>query len=92
MAASNPQFYSRELAMFYADHDLKLDEALDLATAGLEVRKDIYGYDAVAWALFKSFRFEEAADAIAQATLGTQDANLYWHSGPRTPTSISMPA
>ena len=82
MAASNPQFYSRELAMFYADHDLKLDEALDLATAGLEGRKDIYGYDAVAWALFKSFRFEEAADAIAQAmALGTQDANLYFHAG-----------
>ena len=49
LAAINRQVYNRELALFYANHDLKLEYALDLASAELEVRKDIYGYDALAW-------------------------------------------
>lgn len=77
-----PGPYNRELAMFYADHDLELLKALDLALLELEVRRDIYGYDALAWTLYKSGRFSEAAEAIAQAMrLGTQDAALYYHSG-----------
>ena len=50
LAAINQQVYNRELALFYANHDLKLDYALELASAELEFRKDIYGYDALAWA------------------------------------------
>src|SRR5262249_32743696 len=38
----NQTLYNRELALFYADHDLKLPEALQLAERELEVRKDIY--------------------------------------------------
>ena len=43
LAAINEQVYNRQLALFYADHDLKLDEALELATSELAVRKDVYG-------------------------------------------------
>ena len=76
------QPYNRELALFYADHDLKPQEALQHAVMELEVRRDIYGYDALAWTLYKNGRFTKAKEAIAQAMgLGTQDASLYYHSG-----------
>ena len=82
LAAMNELAYGRELALFYADHDIKLVEALELATNELAVRNDIYGYDALAWALYKNDRPEEAAAAIAKAMeLGTKDANLYFHAG-----------
>ena len=82
LAAINQQVYNRELALFYADHNLKLEYALELASAELEFRKDIYGFDALAWTLFKNNRFDEAAEAMDQAMkLGTKDAMLYFHSG-----------
>ena len=82
LATINQQVYNRQLVLFYADHDLKLDEALDLAARELGVRKDIYGYDALAWALYKNNRLDEAAEAINEAMkLGTQDAKLYYHAG-----------
>src|SRR5207249_1892087 len=40
--AINKVIYNRELAYFYADHDMKLEQALDLAKKELEVRKDVY--------------------------------------------------
>ncbi len=82
LAAINRQVYNRELALFYADHDLKLAEALSLAQRELEVRQDIYGYDALAWTLYKNHRPEEAAAAMISAMkLGTQDPMLYYHAG-----------
>ena len=74
--------YNRELAMFYADHSVKLGEALELAQRELEVRHDIYTWDCVAWALHKNGRNAEAADAISKALAqGTKDALLYFHAG-----------
>ncbi len=82
LAAINRQVYNRELVLFYADHEINLAEALALAEREIAVRKDIYGYDALAWALYKNGRVEEAADAIVEALrLGTQDASLYYHAG-----------
>jgi tetratricopeptide (TPR) repeat protein len=82
LAAINQQIYNRELALFYADHNLKPAEALALAAGELEVRQDIYGYDALAWALYKNDRPREAAAAMASAMkLGTQNPNLYYHAG-----------
>ena len=78
----NQVLYNRQIVLFYADHDLKPDRALELARKELTARKDIYGYDAFAWALFKNGEYSEAADAITEAMkLGTQDANLYYHAG-----------
>ena len=78
----NQVLYNRQIVLFYADHDLKPGRALELARKELTARKDIYGYDAFAWALFKSGQYDEAADAITEAMkLGTQDANLYYHAG-----------
>jgi tetratricopeptide (TPR) repeat protein len=82
LAEVNQQVYNRQLANFYSDHDLHLEEALDLALAELESRKDIYGYDAAAWAQYKNRNFEEAQTLMNEAmALGTRDARLYYHAG-----------
>jgi tetratricopeptide (TPR) repeat protein len=78
----NKVLYNRELAYFYADHDRKLAEALDLAKRELEVRQDIYAYDVLAWALYKNDRPQEALIAMREALkLGTKDARLFFHAG-----------
>ena len=80
--AVNQVLYNRELAYFYADHDVKLDAALELARRELTVRQDIYAYDLLAWALFKNGRHAEAQAAMVSALrLGTHDARLYYHAG-----------
>ena len=78
----NQVLYNRQIVLFYADRDLKLGRALELARKELAARKDIYGYDAFAWALYKNGQYDKAADAVTEAMkLGTQDANLYYHAG-----------
>jgi tetratricopeptide (TPR) repeat protein len=78
----NKVLYNRELAYFYADHDIKPREALDLAERELAVRRDIYAYDVLAWALHKNGRLHEALAAMTEALkLGTKDARLFFHAG-----------
>lgn len=78
----NQALYNRELAYFYADHDMKLAESLELAKRELDYRKDIYAYDLLAWSLYKNDKVEEARDAIEKALeLGTQDTKLFFHAG-----------
>lgn len=78
----NRVLYNRELAYFYADHDIKIKESLDLAKKELEVRRDIYGYDVLAWAFYKNGKPQEALAVIAEALkLGTKNARLFFHAG-----------
>jgi tetratricopeptide (TPR) repeat protein len=78
----NQQIHNRDLALFYADHDLKLHEALTLAQKELEVRRDIYTWDVLAWCLFKNGKLREAAEAISRALeQGTKDPQLFFHAG-----------
>jgi tetratricopeptide (TPR) repeat protein len=82
LAQLNQQIYNRQLANFYSDHNLKLEEALQLALSELELRKDVYGYDAAAWAYYKNGKFNEAQEMMDSAlALGTQDARLFYHAG-----------
>jgi tetratricopeptide (TPR) repeat protein len=82
LAELNKQIYNRQLANFYSDHDLHVKEALQLARAELQTRKDIYGYDAAAWAEYKNGNVAEAQRLIEKAmTMGTLDARLYFHAG-----------
>jgi tetratricopeptide (TPR) repeat protein len=82
LAEANQQLYNRQLANFYADHDLHLAKALKLATTELEARQDIYGFDTAAWASYKNGQLGQAESLIAQAMqLGTRDAKLYYHAG-----------
>jgi tetratricopeptide (TPR) repeat protein len=78
----NRVLYNRELAYFYADHERKLPEALELARRELEVRQDIYAYDVLAWTLYRNDRPQEALTAMMEALkLGTRDARLFFHAG-----------
>lgn len=78
----NKVLYNRELASFYADHDLKPTEALELAKKELEVRQDIYAYDLLAWALYKNGKPDDArVPMMAALKLGTKDAKLFYHAG-----------
>lgn len=82
LARINRQVYNRQLVTFYADHDLRVGEARRLALAELRVRKDVYGYDAAAWASYKSGMLEEAARLSERArSLGTRDSRFYYHAG-----------
>lgn len=76
------QAYAHQLAIFWADRGMHLDEALALVQQEQLTRSDIYTLDALAWCLFKLGRFPEAKQAIAQAMrLGTRDARIYYHAG-----------
>jgi len=77
----NQQVYNRELALFYADHNRDLGDSLSLAKKELEVRHDVYTWDALAWALLKNGQAAEAQKAMQKAlALGTQDAMLFFHA------------
>lgn len=74
--------YSRQLALFYADHDIKLDEALAIAQKERASRADIYTCDALAWCLYKKGQLAEAKKSIDEALrLGTRDARINFHAG-----------
>jgi tetratricopeptide (TPR) repeat protein len=81
-AISGQPEYRRLLSVFYADHDRELPLAVELARQDLLERQDIYGHDALAWALFKNGQPEEASRSITEALkLGTRDARLFYHAG-----------
>lgn len=72
----------RNLAMMWADQEIKLDEALQIATAEHEKRKDIFTADIYAWCLYKKGKFQEAQKAINEAMrLKTKDARFFYHAG-----------
>lgn len=82
LSAVNGTLYNRQLALFYADHDLKPEEAYANAAREYEVRHDIYGADAVAWTALKAGKITEAQVAMREALrLGTRDARFLYHAG-----------
>jgi len=73
---------NRNLAMIYADHDWNVARALELAQNELEIRGDIYTYDALAWALYKNQRYQEAGDAMRKALrFQTPEPMFFYHAG-----------
>jgi len=82
LGQAHGELYSRHLALFYADHDLKAAEAYQAARQEYAQRRDIYGADALAWTAYKAGKLAEAQTAIKDALrLGTQDAKLFYHAG-----------
>jgi tetratricopeptide (TPR) repeat protein len=78
----NQVLHNRDLALFYADHDTKLAQSLALARKEFEVRHDVYTWDALAWALYKNGKYQDAQDAIRHALrFGTKDPMLLFHAG-----------
>ena len=69
-----------EEALFLADHDLRLTEALSLAESAYQKRPSMSAADTYAWALFKNGKIQEALrlrDAVF--TLGMNDAGVLYH-------------
>lgn len=82
LGAAGGNIYNRQLAIFYADHDLKPEDAYKLAKGEYETRQDIYGADALAWAALKAGNLDGAQRMSKEALkLGTQDAKLFYHAG-----------
>jgi tetratricopeptide (TPR) repeat protein len=72
----------RLLAVYYDDHDLKLDDAYAIAKRELLVRDDLFTEDTIAWAAAKVGKWDEAQTAIAKAIrFDTPDARMHYHAG-----------
>ena len=68
--------------MFYADHDLKLDDALAQAEQEAVTRQDVHTHDTLAWVFYKMGRYDEAWQHAQQATrLGSKDPLILFHAG-----------
>ncbi len=77
-AAADP----RTFALFLCSRGQETAQALQLATAELDSRQDIFTHDALAWAQFASGRVGEAKESIRLALAeGAQDARLFYHAG-----------
>jgi len=81
-AAQGPRGgFHRAWYLALLDHDRRVSEVLAAVTRDLETRRDVYGYDLLAWALFKSHRIPEAQAAMRSALAwGTEDPLLHNHA------------
>lgn len=72
---------AHRLALFWADQDKNLDEALEIARQDYAEIKDIYAADILAWCLYKKGNLAEAKSMIGEAMrLKTNDARIYYHA------------
>ena len=74
--------FHRAWSLFLLDHGRKVGEVARRARAELRTRRDVYGYDLVAWSLHRQGRSREAR-AFSDSALarGTRDAVLWYHAG-----------
>ena len=79
--SAQPGPFHRAWSVYLLDHNLRVAEVLQKAQDELVERKDIYGYDLVAWALHKSGRDAEATTMMREALkLHTPDPLLRRHA------------
>lgn len=73
--------YDRAWSLHLLDQPEHVNSVLVKATADLETRRDVYGYDLAAWALYRAGRFSEARAMMAQAMrFNTPDPLLQRHA------------
>ena len=71
-----------EIALFHADHDQQLEETVALARQAYANRPSIHAADVLAWALYKTGKYEEAQRYSEEALLlETKDALKLFHAG-----------
>jgi tetratricopeptide (TPR) repeat protein len=76
-----PGQWHRAWSLFLLDHNRRVPEVLARVQAELTTRRDVYGYDLLAWALHKAHRDPEAREAMNRAlALGTDDPQLRAHA------------
>ncbi len=79
---AQPGPYHRAWSLYLLDHDREVPHVLRKVREELATRRDVYGYDLLAWALHQSGRDIDALAPMRQAlSLGTRDAMLYYHAG-----------
>jgi tetratricopeptide (TPR) repeat protein len=80
-ALTQPGTIHRAWGLFLLDHGMEARDVLTRSRRELRTRRDVYGYDLVAWALHSLGRDREASvlmdSALAQ---GTEDAQLWYHA------------
>ena len=82
LCKSFPRIYDRHWVLFCADEGRDLKEALEVARKDLELRKDVFAYDALAWASLKNGLIPEAEQAMSKALeRKTPSAPLHYHAG-----------
>ncbi len=70
------------IALFWADNDMNLDEALKIASEDRRENADLHASDTLAWCLYKTGNYKEAKKYISEAMrLGTKNALFYYHAG-----------
>lgn len=80
--SSDTEPFHRTWGLFLLDHNRRVAEVVNKAQAEMRERRDIYGYDVLAWGLHKQGRHAEAKQAMDSALrMGTQDALLFYHAG-----------
>ena len=81
-ALSQPGAIHRAWGLFLLDHDRDVSRVLREARADTVHRRDVFGYDLLAWASYKAGRTDEARKAAVLArSQGTEDATLLYHAG-----------
>ena len=77
-----PGPFHRAWSLFLLDHDRDVPGVLAKVQQEIRSRRDIYGYDLLAWALHQTGNDKEATIAMDRAlALGTRDAMLFYHAG-----------
>jgi tetratricopeptide (TPR) repeat protein len=72
----------RTLSLFLSAKNRSPEEALGFAREEYAVRKDVITEDALAWALYRNGKIDEAKASITRARrLGTPDPRLVYHEG-----------
>ena len=70
------------IALLWADRDINIEKALDIAKVDREENKDLRASDTLAWCLFKSGRYSEAKKFSEEALrLGSKNALFFFHAG-----------
>jgi len=71
----------RTVALYLSTRQTDVEQAVSLARAELEKRSDVFTLDAMAWALARAGRIEEASTVMSRALAeGTQDGRLLLHA------------
>lgn len=78
---SKPGPFHRSLSLYLLDQNRQVPLVLAKAQQEIQDRHDVYGYDVLAWALYRSGRIPEAEAAMKQALhMGTNDPLLRRHA------------
>jgi tetratricopeptide (TPR) repeat protein len=68
--------------LFLLDRSREVPRVLARARQDLRTRRDVYGWDLLGWALYRSGDLDGALEAADKAlALGTRDASLHFHAG-----------